>query len=194
MKYIMPLFIESVTSSSLVGDAENDHKTGVKYRVVNLLLGLMPSVLHLAAAGSQEGLVRSETQWGNPWLFKRFPFKNSPCRSKDGLPSALGYLPVTQKPVKRAVRGSPRFPRFGSSIDLHFRSRYTKNLVASVKPSGSEWKSLDEAWSDGLRNPGSCARLKALQHQGGLAEEKPKAPRCPTNSNVHIALRLPPMR
>ncbi|CAK9022321.1 unnamed protein product [Durusdinium trenchii] len=69
LKYIMPLFIESVTSSSLVGDAENDHKTGVKYRVVNL---------------------------------------------------------------------------FGSSIDLHFRSRYTKNLVASVKPSGSEWKSLDE--------------------------------------------------
>ena len=29
-------------------------------------------------------------------------------------------------------------------IDLHFRSRYAKHLSTSVKPSGSEWKSLDD--------------------------------------------------
>lgn len=75
LKYIMPLFIESVTSSSLVGgDQAPSHPNGgpaqaVKYRVVNL---------------------------------------------------------------------------FGSPIDLHFRSRYAKHLTSSVKPSGSDWKSLDE--------------------------------------------------
>ena len=35
--------------------------------------------------------------------------------------------------------------RSGAVIDLHFRSRYAKHLSTSVKPSGSEWKSLDEA-------------------------------------------------
>ncbi|CAK9000803.1 Chorein_N domain-containing protein [Durusdinium trenchii] len=125
LKYIMPLFIESVTSSSLVGDAENDHKTGVKYRVVNLLLGLMPSVLHLAAAGSQEGM-------------------------------ACLLLLATY--------------RFGSSIDLHFRSRYTKNLVASVKPSGSEWKSLDEVHGESTSSEWlSLERTGAVMLRPGAA-------------------------
>eukprot|EP00434_Breviolum_minutum_P030998 symbB.v1.2.027415.t1/scaffold2811.1/size69733/1 len=79
LKYIMPMFIESVTSSSLVGDqsgvgptagtAASPATAAVKYRVVNLS---------------------------------------------------------------------------GAVIDLHFRSRYAKHLSTSVKPSGSEWKSLDE--------------------------------------------------
>eukprot|EP00438_Fugacium_kawagutii_P031691 Skav232920 [mRNA] locus=scaffold1477:793829:799428:- [translate_table: standard] len=72
LKYIMPLFIESVTSSSLVGEHNGDAdaaQAAVKYRVVNLS---------------------------------------------------------------------------GCAMDLHFRSRYKQHLIASVKPSGSRWTSLDE--------------------------------------------------
>ncbi|CAJ1422680.1 unnamed protein product, partial [Effrenium voratum] len=75
LHYIMPLFIESVTSSSLVGEDVRARQTlkdrgqGHKYRVVNL------------------------------------------C---------------------------------GSSIELRFRSRYAKNLSSLMKPTGSDWKSLDD--------------------------------------------------
>ena len=45
--------------------------------------------------------------------------------------------------------------RSGAVIDLHFRSRYAKHLSTSVKPSGSEWKSLDDTLiaNDGNQQP-----------------------------------------
>eukprot|EP00439_Symbiodinium_sp_Y106_P034075 s118_g4.t1 len=112
LKYITPLFIESVTSSDLLGagEEEREGEEGHGARVV-----------HAHAEQHQE-------HHHDPHQHHHHHHHH------DGHHDAK-----TAKGIKYRVVNL-----FGSAMKLHFRSRYTKNVMALVKPSGSDWRSLDE--------------------------------------------------